>query len=428
MIRFSVGCFGQFDFFITMIEKALLVIVDSKFSIEININTEEMKLLCKSADVEIIDTISFKRNYIDPNYFVGPGQGDMISNLSYELNADLVIFSEDLSPTQVRNLEKITHKKVVDRTQLILDIFAKRAKSNEGKIQVELAQLEYLLPRLVGKGIEMSRIGSGSGVATRGPGETKLETDKRKIKTRIAKLKSDLKVIEKHRKISSENRLFSQIPKVSIIGYTSAGKSTLLSTLTNEDFYIDAKLFATLDSVTRKIRLKNYEIFISDTVGFLQKLPHNLIAAFKSTLEEAKNADILIHLIDSTKDNINENIETVKEILKELNIENKPIIYVFNKIDLIPKEKLQELYYNYNESVFISAKNKNGFNELFNFIEKIISDKQIKIKILVPYDKNIDLIYKYGQIISKKFLENGIFIEAIIPKEIYYNYQDFVLK
>lgn len=410
-----------------MTEKALLVIIESKNSIEININTEEMKLLCESCDLEILDTISFKRNYIDTSFYVGSGQADMISNLAYELNCDVIVFSEELSPTQVRNLEKLTNKKIVDRTQIILDIFAKRAKSNEGKIQVELAQLEYLLPRLAGKGTEMSRIGGGSGVATRGPGETKLETDRRKIRTRISKLKKDLKEVEKNREISSQNRLFSQIPKVSIIGYTSAGKSTLLSTLTNEDFYIDAKLFATLDSVTRKIKLNNYEIFISDTVGFLQKLPHNLIAAFKSTLEETKNADILIHLIDSTKENIDENIETVKEILHELNIEDKPIIYAFNKIDLISKEKLQSLYYDYNESVFISAKNKTGFNELFSFIEKIISNNQIKIKILLPYDKNIDLIYKYGQIITKNFLENGIYIEAVIPKEIYFNYQDYIV-
>lgn len=406
-----------------------LVIVDSFNSIDFNINSEEMKLLCESAGVNIVDICAYKRNYIDSNFYIGKGQAQNLSDISFELNTNVIIFSEDLSPTQIRNLENLTNKRIVDRTQLILDIFARRAQSNEGKIQVELAQLEYLLPRLTGKGIELSRIGGGSGVATRGPGETKLETDKRKIKEKIAKLKKELLEIQKQRNISGKNRIISQIPSVSLIGYTSAGKSTLLSKLANEDFYTDQMLFATLDTVTRKIDInKNNSIYLSDTVGFLQKLPHNLIAAFKSTLSEISNADILLHIIDSTKKNINDDINTVNDVLEELKISKKSIIYVFNKIDIADKSKLQELYYNFPKSVFISAKTGLGIESLLKIIENTIQNRFLNITILLPYNYyNTSLLYKYGKIYKTDYLENGIYIEAKIPKEIYYYYQDFTV-
>lgn len=406
-----------------------LVIVDSFNSIDFNINSEEMKLLCESAGVNIVDICAYKRNYIDSNFYIGKGQAQNLSDISFELNTNVIIFSEDLSPTQIRNLENLTNKRIVDRTQLILDIFARRAQSNEGKIQVELAQLEYLLPRLTGKGIELSRIGGGSGVATRGPGETKLETDKRKIKEKIAKLKKELLEIQKQRNISGKNRIISQIPSVSLIGYTSAGKSTLLSKLANEDFYTDQMLFATLDTVTRKIDInKNNSIYLSDTVGFLQKLPHNLIAAFKSTLSEISNADILLHIIDSTKKNINDEINTVNDVLEELKISKKSIIYVFNKIDIADKSKLQELYYNFPKSVFISAKTGLGIESLLKIIENTIQNRFLNITILLPYNYyNTSLLYKYGKIYKTDYLENGIYIEAKIPKEIYYYYQDFTV-
>lgn len=408
-----------------MNDLALLVIIDSQDSPELTINTEEMSLLCKSAGVNLADTVTYKIKSVNPNYFLGKGQTQYLSDISYELNADVLIFSEDLTPTQIRNLENATDKRIVDRTQLILDIFAQRAKSNEGKIQVELAQLEYLLPRLTGKGIELSRIGGGSGVATRGPGETKLETDKRKIKEKISRLKIKLKEIEKQRNISSKNRLVSSIPSVALVGYTSAGKSTLLSVLSDENFYSDEMLFATLDSVTRKIKIRNNYIFLSDTVGFLQKLPHHLIAAFKSTLTEIKNSDILIHLVDATKPNIEENIETVNKVLSEINI-NKPALLVFNKTDAIDNKKMQKLYYKYSDSVFISALSGFGFENLFSAIENILNSSFLDAKLLIPYSiNNISLIYKYGKVYKTEYLENGIFIYASLPKEIYYNYQDY---
>ena len=410
-------------------DQGILVIIDTQNSIEVNINTEEMQLLCESAKVELLDTISFKRNSPDPNLFLGKGQCEYLSNVAFELGANVLIFSEELSPTQIRNLENITDKRIVDRTELILDIFAQRAKSNEGKIQVELAQLQYMLPRLTGKGVEMSRIGGGSGVATRGPGETKLETDKRKIKDKISKLKKDLQTIEKQRAVSNKNRVYSQVTNVSLFGYTSAGKSTLLSKLTGEEFYTDAMLFATLDSVTRKVNLNNnHSIFLSDTVGFLQRLPHNIIAAFKSTLEDLKIADILIHLVDTTKDDIKENIETVNTVLKELNIENKPVILAFNKCDIAEKSKLQELYYTYNDCIFISAKTGYGIEDLFKKVEKIISENFKFIKIILPYNnKNLNLIYKYGKIKTLEYIDRGTYIECEVPKEIYYYFQDYIV-
>ena len=406
-----------------------LVIIDSFNSIDLNINTEEMKLLCESAGVNIIDICVYKRNYIDPNFYIGKGQAKNLSDISFELNSNVIIFSEDLSPTQIRNLENLTDKRIIDRTQLILDIFAQRAQSNEGKIQVELAQLEYLLPRLTGKGVELSRIGGGSGVATRGPGETKLETDKRKIKEKISRLKKELSEIQKQRNISGKNRIISQIPSVSLIGYTSAGKSTLLSRLANENFYTDQMLFATLDTVTRKIDInKNNSIYLSDTVGFLQKLPHNLIAAFKSTLSEITNADILLHVIDSAKENIKDNIDTVNNVLAELKISDKSIINVFNKADITDKSKLQELYYNYPKSVFISAKTGLGIDNLYKLIEETIQSKFLEITVLLPYNyKNTTMLYKYGKIYKTEYLENGIYLEAKIPKEIYYYYQDYTV-
>ena len=411
-----------------MTENGLLVIIDSNNKIDKDENTEEMKLLCQSARVNILDVVVFKRNYVDSNFFIGKGQAHCLSELLLEYNTDVIIFSENLSPNQLRNLEEITNIKVIDRTQLILDIFSQRAKSNEGKIEVELAQLKYLLPRLTGKGISMSRIGSGSGVATRGPGETKLETDKRKIKDRISKLNKELEIIVKNRKISNKKRYMSPTPSVSLVGYTSAGKSTLLSKLTGENFYSDKMLFTTLDSVVRKVNTINHCIYLSDTVGFLRNLPHNIINAFKSTLEDIKLADILIHVVDSTKDNIEDYINVVDNVLKEINQSEVPVILVFNKTDLTTRDKLQNLYYSYPNSVFISAKTGNGLNALFSKIDDIIESNFVKISIIIPYNNNnMNYIYEYGNINKIEYLDSGIYLECIVPKELYYYFQDFII-
>jgi len=414
-----------------MVDNAILVISDLQDIVEAENNTIEMNLLCESAGVHVIEEYHFKRQKPDPNYHMGTGHADMLSTVIAEIHADVIIFSEDLSPAQIRNLERVTDCRVVDRTQLILDIFAQRAKSNEGKIQVELAQLQYLLPRLTGKGIEMSRIGGGSGggVATRGPGETKLETDRRRIKDKITNLKKDLDIAVKQRQISSKERLNSNIPLVSLIGYTSAGKSTLLNKLSNESVFADKMLFATLDPVTRRVAIPLMsDIFLTDTVGFLSRLPHGIIAAFRSTLEETKNADILIHVVDATHHDMEGQIDSVNKVLKELKWLDKPVIMAFNKIDKLDStDFLREIIANYKYSTYISALTGDGIENLFNVLKEVILTLMLPIKIMLPFDKGdlLAICYKHGKVTKCEHLDTGTYIEVSLPQEITYYFQDY---
>jgi GTP-binding protein HflX len=328
------------------------------------------------------------------------------------------------------NLEEKINLKVIDRTQLILDIFARRARSKEGKIQVEMAQLSYLLPRLKGKGILLSRLGGGIG--TRGPGETKLELDRRRIRERIWTLKKNLKELKIHREIQRNSRKKSGIPVVCLVGYTNAGKSTLLNTLCRSDVLVEDKLFATLDPTVRKLIFpKKLEVLLTDTVGFIKKLPPHLIAAFNATLEEIKFADLLLHILDVSNPEVEEQYKTDIEILKLLNVEGKPKILVFNKIDKIEEKNiLFHLRQKFPSAVEVSALKKLGLENLISEIEKRIISNLTQIKLSLPYQKNylIPLIEKMGKIYSIRYLKEKIIISAKIPPVLFQKIKPYLNK
>ncbi len=402
-------------------ERAILVTVDlfqdkEKPDIEeAALELEELVLACK---VEALDNIVCFCDKITPNLFIGKGKAQELATLAQELSADVVIFSHNLSGTQQRNLEEVIGKKTIDRTQLILDIFARRAKSPEGKMQVELAQLEYLSPRLVGKGVILSR--QGGGVGTSGPGEKKLEIDRRRIKDRIARLKADLKKVTLHRNLIRKKRKEEGMPLVSLVGYTSAGKSTLLNALADSDQQVSGGLFTTLDPLSRKVKLLNgQEIILSDTVGFLRDLPHNLIEAFKATLEEVSNADLLIHVLDASSDKIYEKNEAVLKVLKEINANDKPAIIALNKIDLLGnKGGCDPVFQNFNEAVRISAKEKINLDSLLTKVQHSLPDVMLDLEFLIPVNRMdlVNLIYDKGKVKNIKYMQSGVKIKAFFPK------------
>jgi len=402
-------------------ERAILVTVDlfqdkEKLDIEeAALELEELVLACK---VEALDNIVCFCDKITPNLFIGKGKAQELATLAQELSADVVIFSHNLSGTQQRNLEEVIGKKTIDRTQLILDIFARRAKSPEGKMQVELAQLEYLSPRLVGKGVILSR--QGGGVGTSGPGEKKLEIDRRRIKDRIARLKADLKKVTLHRNLIRKKRREEGMPLVSLVGYTSAGKSTLLNALADSDQQVSGGLFTTLDPLSRKVKLLNgQEIILSDTVGFLRDLPHNLIEAFKATLEEVSNADLLIHVLDASSDKIYEKNEAVLKVLKEINANDKPAIIALNKIDLLGnKGGCDPVFQNFNEAVRISAKEKINLDSLLTKVQQSLPDVMLDLEFLIPVNRMdlVNLIYDKGKVKNIKYMQSGVKIKAFFPK------------
>ena len=344
-------------------ERAILInCFYNKYEIELNNDRiRELELLTKTAGGEVIKKFNIHLKRINPAYFLTKGKLENISSFLSNTEADIIIFNNELKPVQVRNLNEYFKIKVIGRTELILDIFSLRARTKEAKIQVELAQLRYLLPRLAGYGVMMSRLGGGIG--TRGPGEKEIEYDRRHIMKRISVLTKKLKLIEKHRKNISKNRPFKV---VSIVGYTNAGKSTLLNALAKENLKTENRLFVTLDSTIRKIYLSNNKfILLSDTVGFIRDIPHHLIASFKSTLSEAKEADLLLHLIDINDEFYTEKIEVVNNVLRSIGIDISKSIYVFNKIDKIAnKGKLERIKNLYSDALFISAKNKINHDKL----------------------------------------------------------------
>ena len=412
-------------------DNSVLVIRDFDDDFERDYNTLEMNLLSESAGVNIVSEYHYKRDRPDPNTYMGKGHVEMLGMCVAENEADVVIFSDDLRPAQIRNLEKAIDCRVIDRTQLILDIFAQRAKSNEGKLQVELAQLEYLLPRLTGKGIEMSRIGgaSGGGVATRGPGETKLEVDRRRIRTRISSLKEQIDDVARQRTVSSSKRRDMNVPMVSLVGYTSAGKSTLLNTLSGSDVEAHARLFATLDPTTRRVDIPGgTSVFLTDTVGFLSRLPHGIIAAFKATLEEAKEADFLIHVVDASNPSMHLQIESVNEVLKEIEIIDKPTITLFNKCDKVDDTyNLRLIASGYKNAVCISALTGDGRDELFETMKNVIESLFTKVKVIIPFNRGdlVAMCHKDGNIKVLEHLVNGTYIEADVPSKVAYYLQDF---
>lgn len=378
----------------------------------------ELEELSVTAGAEVVDNITCVRDRPTPNLFIGKGKAEEIGLLCQEENIDTVIFSYDLSGTQQRNLEEVIGKKTIDRTQLILDIFARHAKTPEGKTQVELAQLQYLLPRLTGKGVMLSRLGGGIG--TRGPGEQKLEVDRRRIRKRIDRLKNDLKHHCLHRQILRKKRKENAIPTVALVGYTNAGKSTLLNTLTNAGQIIADSLFTTLDPLSKNLKLPNGEnIIISDTVGFLHNLPHHLIEAFKATLEEVAEADLLIHILDASHPRVHELSKSVNSVLNELGVEEKPTIIALNKIDLIGDPswlfKLREDFHN---SIPISAKLNQNIDALLSRIQENFQDKMVSIEIIIPHSRMdlVDLFYRKGQVKEIKYQQKGIKISLNLPK------------
>ncbi|MDD4569655.1 MAG: GTPase HflX, partial [Tepidanaerobacteraceae bacterium] len=313
--------------------KALLIGMLNHLSDEESL--EELKLLAETARVEAVGEAVQKRNKIDPAYYVGRGKAQEVATAVKSLDANAIICDDELSPVQIRNLENLTGVQIIDRTMLILDIFAQRAKTSEGKIQVELAQLQYMMPRLTGKGIELSQ--EGGGIGTRGPGETKLETDRRHIRRRIHRLKRELEDIQRSRQVITKSRMY---PVISLVGYTNAGKSTLMNALTDADVKTGNRLFETLDTTTRGLILPDErKVLLSDTVGFIRKLPHHLVEAFKATLEEVREADMLIHVADSSNPVLEEEIATVNSVLKEIGADKKPIIIAINKIDKNGEER-----------------------------------------------------------------------------------------
>ena len=406
-------------------ERALLVTIKlntEKGDWGIEDTAQELEELALSAGVEAVDKVTALRDRPMPDLLIGKGKAQEVALISQEEKIDTVIFSHDLSGTQQRNLEEVIGKKTIDRTQLILDIFARHAKSPEGKMQVELAQLQYLMPRLVGKGIILSRLGGGIG--TRGPGEQKLEADRRRIRKRIDRLKDDLRQLNGRRDILRKRRKENTVPSVALVGYTNAGKSTLLNALTNAGQAESDALFTTLDPLFKSLQLPNGEkIVISDTVGFLHNLPHQLIEAFKATLEEVVQADLLIHVLDVSNPQVYEYNKAVFEVLKELQAGQKPLITALNKIDLIDSQaRLLRLKQDFINPVEISAKLRQNMDILTEKIQKNFTARMVNIEIIIPLSRMdlVDLFYREGKVKDIKYLQKGIRIKLSLPKILYH--------
>ncbi len=376
---------------------------------------EEMKSLAQTAGVKIKGVVVQKIDSINANYYIGQGKVKEIQEKIQLKQANMIIFADDLSPVQHSNLENALAVKVIDRTQLILDIFAQHANTKEGKLQVELAQLEYLLPRLTGKGKQLSRLGAGIG--TRGPGETKLEIDRRSIRERIHKLKQELESIKTNRKQQRKQR---KDPIAALVGYTNAGKSTLLNSLTGAEVKVKDELFATLDSTLRKVKLESIgrNIIFTDTVGFIRRLPHQLVAAFKSTLEEVKQAKILLHIIDASSEEIEEKMKVVYQVLAELEVMDKEIITVFNKRDLISDNKIESLKKEYPDSIIISATEAKGIKQLLYKVSQIIKKNMKMIDLELDYESAnlLDQLHKKGKVLAEEYTKRGIEVTALVPQ------------
>jgi len=400
-------------------EKAVLVGLETQHGQwNIEETMQELALLTETAGAEPVAEIIQKRSKPDAAFYVGKGKAEEIRLLLEETGADLVIFDDELSPSQKRNLEKVIEARVVDRTALILDIFAQRAKTHEGTLQVELAQLNYLLPRLTGFGIQLSRLGGGIG--TRGPGETKLEVDRRRIRKRIGDLKGEIEEIKKHRSLHRKARQAVSLPVVTIVGYTNAGKSTLLNALTAADVFVEDKLFATLDPTTRQVELPDGSRFLlTDTVGFIQKLPHHLVAAFRSTLEEVLEAELLLHVVDTSHPQAAAQMTAVNELLQKINAEKLPVFVVFNKMDLPEAHAaLPVLCRDWPDHLAISARNGNGLAELLTKIDEVIRGGHLRLELTLPFgsEKILALIRSHGKLEVEEYTTEGIQIRAVLPK------------
>lgn len=400
-------------------ERFLLVGVSEQDGDDAEDSIEELNELVETAGAVSVGRLIQKREKMHPATYVGKGKVEEIKELASRTKATGIVCDDELSPAQLRNLSDMLERKVMDRTLLILDIFAMRASTSEGKIQVELAQLRYRASRLTGMGRAMSRLGGGIG--TRGPGEKKLEMDRRLIGSRISQLKRELAEVRSHRDITRGRRTKQHIPVAAIVGYTNAGKSTLLNSLTNADVLEENMLFATLDPTTRLLELSGkQEILLTDTVGFIRKLPHHLVEAFKSTLEEAKYADYILHVVDSSNPNAEKQMHIVYETLHHLGIENKKIVTLFNKRDLrTDQEPLHDFHADY--SLSISAKYKDGLDELKEMLSELLREDKILIERVIPYQEAgiLQIVRKQGELLEESYKPEGIFIRAYVPMEVY---------
>lgn len=400
-------------------ERVILVAVSTDDNDDTQKSLDELSELAATAGAITVGRVVQNLDQIHPGTYVGKGKLDEIKELIWETQATGVICDDELSPIQLGNMEDALDTKVMDRTLIILDIFAGRASTNEGKIQVELAQLKYRQSRLTGLGKSLSRLGGGIG--TRGPGEKKLEMDRRLIKNRIAQLNRELKDVKRHREVTREQRNKNKVPVVAIVGYTNAGKSTLLNHLTGAGVLEEDKLFATLDPTTRNLKLPSkQEILITDTVGFIRKLPHHLIEAFRSTLEEAKYADIILHVVDASNPQVDEQMYIVYETLTNLEVKNKPIITAFNKQDKIEGNPILRDF-KADHIVRISAKTGAGLDELQAIIEDVLRDQKIYVEKVYSYAEagKIQMIRKYGELLEESYQEDGIFAKGYVPVEVY---------
>ena len=399
-------------------ERVILVGVQVNDSEDTAESLDELEELARTAGAETVAKVIQNRESVHPGTYIGKGKIEEIRALVLAMDATGVICDDELSPAQMHNLERELECKVMDRTLLILDIFAGRAVSSEGKIQVELAQLRYRSARLVGLRASLSRLGGGIG--TRGPGEKKLETDRRLIRNRISALKEELQQVEKHRELIRAKRARGNVKTAAIVGYTNAGKSTLLNIMTGADVLSENKLFATLDPTTRQLTLEDgQQILLTDTVGFIRKLPHHLVEAFKSTLEEAKYADYIIHVVDVSNPQAEMQMHIVYETLRQLEVSGKKIITLLNKQDLVPESDIRDFRADY--VVKISAKTGEGLQEVKKLFSSILAEEQIYLERLFPYQEagKIQLIREYGQLLEEEYTENGIMVKARVPKEIY---------
>lgn len=400
-------------------EKVILVGVQLNENEPAEESLDELGELAKTAGAEVVGRMIQSREYIHPATYIGKGKISELKELLWETDATGIICDDELTSVQLKNLEQELGCKIIDRTLLILDIFAARAVSSEGKIQVELAQLKYRASRLIGLGNSLSRLGGGIG--TRGPGEKKLEMDRRLIRERISRLKKELREVEQHRELIRTQRKDSNLKVAALVGYTSAGKSSLENALTGAGILEDAMLFSTLDTTTRALELEGkQQVLLTDTVGFIRKLPHHLIEAFKSTLEEAKYADIIIHVVDASNPQMDTQMYVVYDTLRQLGVEGKPVITLFNKQDKLESPQMfRDLHADYTFAV--SAKTGQGLDELKGALLDIIRQDQIYVERLYDFSEagKIQLIRKHGQLLEEEYVAEGIAVKAYVPKSIY---------